>query len=115
VVILFECLFFTCVLLSSQLQVTLDQQYDSVGVNEFVGWIDGDSFSLDGVQTTNGNILMINKDSTRKGIVVHSHPRVFNSLWGNWCQPSQKDYIGKELLGNHEQYLFCGGNFLIKY
>ena len=112
---MFECLLFTCITISGLLESELQFQYDMVGENEFVGWVDGNNFSLDGVQTTNGKILQLNYESLRKGVTVHSHPKTFGSLWGFICLPSQKDFDSKKILGHDTAFLYCGGNQLIIY
>lgn len=109
------CLFFTCLSLNPELYAQLYSEHSRVGVDEFVGYVDGNVFDLEGIQSTNGKIISLNKHCKQKGVMIHSHPKTFNSLYGVLCLPSEKDLKAKKIFGNKTQYLYCGNNYLVVY
>ena len=117
---MFECLFFTCVLMSSQMQLQLSEAYVAVGVNEFVGYLDfnvqaKDSFILQGIQDIHGKILVSDIWVKETEFIVHSHPLSPRGFWWWFCFPSEQDFRAKEFFGGKPMYLYCGEDVLIKY
>ena len=99
------------------MQLEFETQYNLAGYeNEFVGYTDLNSLELSGVQSTKGKIISLNKNYSHGVFAnVHSHPKLPGTISEWFCFPSDKDFKAKQILGNKIQYLYCGGNFLIKY
>jgi hypothetical protein len=105
--------------MSSQMQLQLSEQYDAVGVNEFVGYLDfnvqaKDSFILQGIQDIYGKILASDIWVKETEFIVHSHPRLKGHLSKWFCFPSEQDFRAKEFFGGKPMYLYCG-DVLIKF
>lgn len=114
-----ECLFYTCLILNTGLMEDLESMYQTVGHNEFVGFVDENTFYLDGIQTITGKPIWLNKEldlkKMRDKTIIHSHPKVFANLYGLICVPSEQDVKSKSFYNGRDQYLYCGDGRIIKY